>query len=273
MAKQRTFGALTGIDPVVPTRRHPDDLVECSDGTVRCHGDVCYDCRGGAHGSEDDRLEAEVTIVSEVLNGVGKWADEYCTENSDYADGYAHMVDELSHDWPERVKEWICDTYGDSYGYTRFDGCIDKLVSSICEALGGGFDTEAEYDRNEYAGYSGKGCCLASFDIGEHEEQIDVSAHDDLNTLHEEGRLDDILDRVNCDVYVSRHQRREKNETTGRYENVGRETYNPYNRDNPTFEVYTNPGGQWRFVVPAERMKELFVDALADYCKRVDGKD
>jgi hypothetical protein len=70
-------------------------------------------------------------------------------------------------------------------------------------------------------------------------------------------------------VYVSRNRRREKNEKTGYYECVGRETYMPYDHcaDHPCFEVMTNPGGQWHYVVSADDMRGLvrsFLDGRAE---------
>ncbi|MHC4301010.1 MAG: hypothetical protein ACYS7Y_27360 [Planctomycetota bacterium] len=270
ITQQRTFGAVVGLDPVVAVVPHRNDPVECSDGTIRRHCDVCYDCVDGAHSNDSDRHDAEVTIVTDLLNSIGKWADEYCTENTDYADGYSCLVDDDQITWKDRTDEWVCEyvEYQTEFGdRDDLDEIVKSVSDSVFEALDGSSDCELEYTCNEYSCYDGDGCCLGSWAIGEHEEQIDISNHDELQALHERGALDDILDDVNCDVYVSRRQRREKNEETGYYENVGRETYMPYahNAEYPTFEVYTNPGGQWRFVVSAERMEELVRDALAEF--------
>lgn len=266
--QQRTFGAVVGMEPKVPTARLPLDLVECSDGKLLHHEDVHYDCRDNPHSSDEDRLEADVAIVTEVLDGVGKYADEYCTENGDYASAYDHIIDEVSHDWPDCVERWLEDNYADRMGHSRFDGVKDKIVEAICDGLQGSFDCEAQYHPNEYAGYSGDGCCLWGTDIGEHEEQIDISCFPELQELHERGDLDDVLDGVNCDVYVSRSKRRVKNEDTGYYECVGRETYDPYGSDHPTFEVYTMPGGRWDWVVSKERMEELLTAAIIEVARR-----
>jgi hypothetical protein len=146
-----------------------------------------------------------------------------------------------------------------------FDEVVKFVAEYVFEELDGSFDCELEYDSNEYAGYSDAGCCLGSWDIGEYELQIDINDCDELKALHDRGDLDDILDDVNCDVYVSRSYRREKNEETGYYENVGRETYMPYHRnsDHPDIMAITSPGGQWRFVVPEERMSELVLEGYA----------
>jgi hypothetical protein len=251
----------------VPTARLDDDVVGCVDGSECRHGDACYDCEGKAHRDDEGRRERDVEIVSDLLNTHGKWAEEYCTENTDYASGYDCVVNEGRHDWDGPVREWIENEYGDTYGHTDFDDYVEKIVEKVCEELDGGFDCEPEYSCSSYSAYSGGGCCLASFDIGEHEEQIEINACDVLRGLHERGELDDVLDDVNCDVYVSRDHRREKNEETGHYENVGRETYMPYaNRsDHPDLLIYINISGQWQFVVDADRMDELVCEALLEY--------
>ena len=252
---------------LVPTRPHVDDVVICYDGSECRHADAYYDCKGDAHRDDDDRRERDVEIVSDFLDEVGKWAEEYYTENEDYADGYGCIVSESHHNWPDPVREWIENEYGDRMGHTDFDDYIEKIVDKVCEELDGDFDCEAEYSYNEYSAYSGSGCCLGSFDIGEHEEQIEINEHDVLRDLHDRGDLDDVLDEVNCDVCVSRSHRREKNEETGHYENVGRKTYMPYsvNRVCPTLLIYICISGQWQFVVSADRMEELVCDALLAY--------
>lgn len=266
--RQQTFGDIVGMDSNVPTRPHADDWVECSDGSVRREAEVFYDCRDNAHGTEEDRHEADATIVTEVLDGVAKWAEEYCTENTDYADGYAHVLCECSHEWPQHVKEWIEDSHCLDY-----DDCIDELVTAVCEELDAD-DAEATYNGSDYGGYSGEGCCLDGFKIEEYEEQIDISCHDELQELHNQARLDDVLDDVkDYEFYLHRSRRREKNECTGYYEDVGRKTYMPYehNAKHPTFEITVGISGGWDFVVSKERMDEAVAIAITELCRRKDG--
>lgn len=257
--QQKTFGELVGMDNLVPTARLPLDLIECSDGVLVCDDDVHYDCRDQPHSNESDRLEADVAIVTEILDGVGKFSEQYHTENEDYPNGFP--LGETSHEWRNCIEDWLEDAYPGRFG--------DNIIKAIYEEMDES-DAEPEYNSNDWDAYSGDGCCLYSFEIGEIEEQIDVASIDELHELHIRGDLDTILDNVNCDVYVMRHQRRVKNETTGHYENVGRKTYNQYDRQHPTFEVYTNPGGQWQFVVSAERMKELLVEAILHCARKLD---
>lgn len=273
--QQKTFGEVVGMEPIVPTRLHPDDLVDCED-RVRipyCH--VHTDCRGRFWSDPNLRDEADVTIVEEVLTGVDEWVTEYCTENTDYADGYAHIVDELSHDWKSRVEEWVeydnsdyADIIEDAYNAGELDFDLsdgeggeydsdeyirnvlckphaDRVAQWVYEALKGSFDSEPEYSRNEYSAYDGPGCCLASFDIGEYEEQLEVSAFPEFKELHDEGRLRDILNRTNCDAYV-------------------RLSDWSLRGDHPCFETYHSPGGQWHWVVSGERMEDLVREAIVD---------
>jgi hypothetical protein len=274
ITQQRTFGAVVGLDPVVAVVPHRNDLVECSDGTEHRHCDVCYDCAGGAHSNDSDRHDAEVAIVTVILEGHGKWADEYCTENEDYASGYDCLVDEDQARWRDRTDTWVRDELESRDEFVdleehddlvKFDGVVKFVSDYVFEELDGSSDCELEYHPSEYAGYDGEGCCLDSFEIGEYELQIEINDCDELKALHDRAVLDDILDDVNCDVYVSRSRRREKNEETGYYEHVGRETYMPYARqsDHPDIMAYTSPGGQWRFVISAERMGELVEEGYA----------
>jgi hypothetical protein len=251
---------------LVPTRPHVDDVVGCVDGSECRHGDAIFDCEGEAHRTDEDRHDRNVEIVEDFLNTCGKWAEEYCTENEDYADGYSCIVDEDHHGWAARVREWIENEYGDTYGSTPFDDYIENVVAKVCEELDGSSECDLEFSHNEYAAYSGSGCCLNSFAIDEYEDQIEINEHDVLRVLHEEGGLDDVLDDVNCDVYVSRSMKREKNEETGRYEYVGRTTYMPYEHrsEHPDLTITTGVSGRWHFVVPADRMNELVCEALLE---------
>lgn len=268
--KQRTFGALVGMDSEVPVGAHRDDRVVFSDGTEGALVDAFTDCRGGAHRTEDDRDEADVAIVTEVLEKIDEWVVEYTTENEDYPAGAAHIVDETAHDWRDRFVEYVCERLEYHFDLDDVDtgDDIDEFRKSVAdevfERMDGGNDCEMEYCRNEYAAYSGDGFNPWSYDIGEYEEQVEISGHDELQALHDEGRLDDILDDVNCDVYVSRSKRRVKNEETGRYEGVGRDTYMPYEHDakHPCLMTYHSPGGIWHYVFSAESVDQMIDDEL-----------
>lgn len=246
---QRTFGTIVGMESVVPSGPHPDDIVVSADGVEFRRGDAYLDCRGCAHSSDEDRDEANLRIVAEVLDGIDEWVSEYCRENGDYASGYDHIVQEVSHDWPGPVEEWIRDNYDYS------DDVVGKLVDAVCEALDGSFDAEAQFNGNEYAAYSGDGCCLWGTDIGEYEEQVDISYHKEFAALAESGELVDYLGRVNCNAYVSSSglQWLQRDLTEG--------------RDYPCFYTYHMPGGRWDWVVSAERMRELVCEAIIDICR------
>ncbi len=225
------------------------------------------DCRGNTHNTNEERHGTDVEIVTEVLMGVSKWVHKYTTENGDYPDGYDYIIDEMSHDWAKKAKDYVLSAFEDCNNYDEFAESSDKIVEDVCGSLQGSFHCEPEYTSSDYACYSGPGLCLYQFDIGEYEEQVDISQFDELQTLHDAGILDDILDDVNCDCYVSRQCRREKNEKTGKYENVGRETYRPYKHNDkyPCLITYHMPGGQWMWVVPKECIDDLIQEAIEGF--------
>jgi hypothetical protein len=196
--------------------------------------------------------EEKLEELTEYLDNVGKWAEDYVFDNSDYADSYYTLVCEDQIIWLDRIEEWIEDNY------PHFD---KSFARAVWENIDPGFDSEAETHRCEYAGYSGKGCCIGAFGIGEYEEQLDFSDDSVCSELHESGELDDYLDEYNGDVYPCRSQRRELNESTGRYEPVGRETYTS-GRGHDTLEVIVGVGGQVRFVIPESRMRELITETV-----------
>jgi len=257
--QQRTFGEPVGLEPLVPVASHPDDIVVCSDGTLGARRDALTDCKGEFHSNDEDRREANITIVAEILDGVAKYQEEYCTENEDFPSGAAHCVDEARNSWSSNVEEWILDARGQ---------CTNELVSAVCKELSS-MDCELEYSYG-YGVYSGDGCCLWSYDIGEQEEQVDISCFDELQALHDAGELDDYLDKYNGDSYVNRSRRQVRDEETGFYKSVGRETYDLYGSDYPCIMTYHNIGGFWHFYVPDERMDEALTDAIIGLCRKKD---
>ena len=120
------------------------------------------------------------------------------------------------------------------------------------------------FGNNEYAIYDGPGCYLDGFDIGEVEEQVGISDYPEFEVLHKCGELDDCLDEYDGYACINRSKRRVKNEKTGHYEEVGRNTYDTHGSDYPTFEFYHSPGGRWDFVVPDDRMNDLLQEALIE---------
>lgn len=263
---QRTFGATVGFATVVPTQKHTYDQIECSDGIIRKHGDVFYDSRDNAHGTVKERHESDVAIVTEVLMQEDEWITDYTTGkcgNTDYADGYRYIVNEVRDTWPDPVKDWLQDNYDHTLEVD------DQLTSRICEALDGDMDCEPEFNSAEYRAYSGPGCCLWGTDIGEHENQIEIANHKELQAIHDQKRLDDILDDINCDVIIIRRRKRVHVKETGRYESTGRETYDP-DSTYPDLLACHNPGGRWDWVVSADSMRKLYCAAIVDYLRKTD---
>jgi len=260
--QQKTFGSIVGMDSIVPVGPHHDDVIVCSNGAECSRSEAFYDCRNNPHFTEKDRLDADVEIVTDILTMQDEWVCDYCTNVADYADRYDCIVGEGHHNWPGRIEEWLCDNYGDIHGRTDFDDRMQDVVEFIYDRLKDYIYFEPIYDASDYATYYGEGLCLDSFEVGEYENQIDIDYIPELKKLHDSNELDDVLDCVNCDIYIDRSKRRVKNEKTGYYEYIGRETYDPYNSDYPNLMSYHNPGGQWHFIVPMDYMKDTVKDAL-----------
>ena len=294
MEQQRTLDG-----GLVPTAKLPTDDVVCVEGHTCKRCEAFADCTGAYHHSLDDQRDANVEAVTDLLNNVEKWVCEY-TSDGDYPDAYFCIVDEGHHRWNELVEGWLrdvditglsclADSYeegelDDDFDLEDFNSQFDKdqiypftvddflkefydcpddddVAKWIAKELDASFDCDPVYNSNEWAGYEGDGLCLDSFTIGEYEEQIDVYANPVLKDLHDKGELDDVLDCVNCDLYISRSKLRVKNEKTGHYEYVGRETYDN-GGDYPTLLGYCSPPGQWHFVVDNDRMVELTKEAI-----------
>lgn len=266
---QQTFGPAVGAAPVVPVKKHTYDQRTCSDGITRKHDDVFYDSRDNAHGNPVERHKADIAVVTEILMKEGAWVTDYTTgahDITDYADGYKYIVNEQRDTWHGPVKEWIQDNYDHTME-------VDKeLTSRICDAIDGDSDFESVYNGGGYIAYADDGCCLYCVDIGEYENQMELADHPELRVLHNQMRLDDILDDVRCDVYVGRSRKRTLVKDTGRYESTGRETYDD-GSEYPNLMTYHNPGGRWDYVVSVDRMRRLYYAAIVDYLRYIDNND
>lgn len=271
-AMQCTFGEQAGLPDRVAPARLPSDLMECSDGVSRSHSIVNYDVGGNAHADHETAHESSVQIVTDFLDEYAKGQTAYYTENEDYPAGYSHIVDEMKHGWKDTVIEWVEAELDEEHEKLLPDLIVSwkelkKLAEKVGERVWEELDAsecELEYTPHDYACYNGNGCCLYSDSLGEVEDEIPFDYAEVLAKAHEQGILDDILDDVNADCVVDRNRRREKNEETGRYEFVGRETYRMYQEEPYGITIYHCPGGQWQFIVPQERMRELIVEAIKE---------
>jgi hypothetical protein len=252
MLKQTTIDG-----ELVPIAPHPDDKVECSDDTYIRRADAFIDCTGNAHRTDDERYEANREHVENVLDSRAKWGDNY-VQSEDYGDGYAHVVKECSHDWSGCIKGWLLDELWE-IDLEEHPELLKVLVESISQKVYDWDNWESEYDRSEYSLYCGDGCCLASFGVGEYEDQISLSDVNGFTMLHVAGELEALLEEYNGDLYISRNDHYDK-ETQTRvpdgYVSKG---------SHPDILGYTNPSGQWHYVVSSENMHDAFDEAIDDY--------
>lgn len=256
---------------LLPFAPLPNDVVTCADGTQVERQYAYEDCQGNYHATSDERHAANVQIVSDLLAKVNDDASGYYTENVDYPNSYtagecrSTAINDAIREWVEEnvdVEGYLPDRSeyecGEDYELDARDK-VDDITDYLDRHVDYDF-AEPVYHPCEYAGYSGPGVCIDGFDIGEVEEQIDLTCFDELYRLHVSGDLDDVLDDINCDVIVYRRKRREQ--IDGKYCEVGRETYNPYNQDNPTLTLVVYPGGRWDFVLSDEYLQDILKEFL-----------
>jgi hypothetical protein len=247
----------TTIDgDLVPITPHPDDTMECSDNTYIRRGDAFIDCQGNAHRDDAERCEANREYVENVLDSRAEWACDYVA-SEDYSDQYAHMVKECKHDWNDRIKEWVIDDGIGEIDWTAYPELLKVLVESISEKVYDWDNWFGEYERSDYSSYYGSGCCLASFSVGEYEDQISLTDVEGFAELHQLGELEALLEDYNGDLYISRNDHYDKETNT--------RAPDGYVDKGGNFLGYTNVGGQWRFVVSSENMGEAFDEAINDY--------
>jgi len=241
---------------LVPVGPHRDDRVVCSDGTECARHEALADVNGGLHYYDEDRREANQDIVNELIDACCAGADEY-TEHEDYGNGYAHCVRECHHNWADRIDEWLDGQCVDYSGDVR-----KAMVESIGQLAYDFDEFEAIHCRNEYADYSGEGCCLDSMEIGEIEEQVDIDGVPAFVELHEAGELEGHLEDYNGDACLYCNDRYDA--ASGRRVKTGYVSGN-------CFSFHTMPGGQWHYVVSKETMDSYLTKAIVEYCERVDG--
>jgi hypothetical protein len=250
---------------VEPVGAHRDDIVVCEDGGDCPRLDAFTDCRGRYYRDEDERDEANNDIVAELLDAESAWCDEYVASD-DYGDGYAYIVCEGHHDWDGPIASWLDETYNDGKGWNArplYGGSVAKaLVASIAQLVHDYDDFESKYSRNEYACYSGKGCCISSFGVGEYETQIDIAGRDEFEVLNDEGALEGCLASYNGDLYLHCNDRYDK--ASGKRVRTGYVSHN-------TFWGTSGGHGVWHYVVSDDSMEEYLCRAIVEYCERVDG--
>jgi hypothetical protein len=190
---QTTFPNM-GLDPVMPIAPHPNDLVICEDtGKYKRRAD-CLHSPDGTHFDDDEELaEHNEDAVDEFLNGVIEWSDEYhaseeCGGQYGYLlgenpvqmrDNIRYALEELT-DRIDFTDEFLNDMIDD------LDDCIDFTCTSSC------------------FGSSNQDVVFDSFDCGEVEEQIDINDVPLLAALHDEGKLEGILESLDREFCFGR---------------------------------------------------------------------
>lgn len=273
---------------VVPVGVHPTDKVLCSDDEVRRKLDAYVDLKGEYHSTDEDRDEVDEGIVHSAIDEACMYTDDYTT-NPDYAEGYSCLVDDACN-WSGDITEWVeanlpdigdmlveayaanttpeaWDDYMDDNGLDVYEDIenelerigselsVDEMIEAVCRNILDFSDYDFEYSANEYACYTGPGCCIGSFEIGEVEEMRAISDFEGFTELHEQGRLEGFFDTYNGDACLYEHSRYD--------ENTKRRVKTGY-LSGDTLTYYSLPGGQWHFVVDANVLEQLVRDVCID---------
>lgn len=237
--KQRTFdGELTASAP------HPEDKIFCSDGSVKRRGDAFADYNGDYHPT-NDRMEMEnMLIVHRVVDDIAVAVEEY-TKHHDYSEMYEHIIHENHTKWGEEVGDWL---------FANLNIECDGVVDAVCEQILGYALWEPIYDYNEFNHYQGNGVCLYSVDVGEIEEQVDITTHPVLRQAYNDGMLEHYLESYNGDAHLSAAYRYDRKS--------GQIVKSGYVRGS-VFYMYLIPGGQWQFVVSETELYRVAAEQLA----------
>lgn len=245
---QATFGESFGLESVVPVKRMPTvEMMLAPEGT-------CFDIAGNPVESEDAVFEANAEIVKKILDADCKWYEDYA-KTDDYGGDYAYLAAESGRtDWHDEVSEWVESNYSN---YDGFDDWSGEMIRAIIDGVDLRNDCEAIYWPSDYSMYSGDGICVDSWQLGELENQIDVSYHAELEALHDRGELEAILDHIEGDGDWGLINHARWDSKKGRRDGINYVSHN-------CIDMYVSPGGQWCFVIPEGKLEELAEEFLTD---------
>ncbi len=192
---QRTFGETVGLDPVVPTRPHPNDIVECLDtGEDKLRRDCIFAADGAAFADESERFEHEVCLVRQYLEGCIKWDDEF-RRSDDCMSEYHFIVGEDSSTLAEALTLWA-DWHTDSDSTDFPESMREAVCNEILEQM----------DVRVMVGYStfgGPDIVLGDYECGDTEIQVDIEGNDILSILSDHDDLEAILEELGGEFSIT----------------------------------------------------------------------
>lgn len=254
-AKQRTFtGEL--VDPLML----PNDIVETQDNGQQLYADVVTSPDGSFWHDEQAMIEYVDEHNREVFDTFFKqteeWVDEY-HQSDDYISEYFYLLNESSHEVTKRLRKLL--TNSATYWKAPMVRCPKGFAAKVFEYL---------YDYNliktsicgqyssETNGY------LDSFEIGECEEQIEVSRVEEQ--CSEKLWAWDDWDFVD---YLTEYL--EYNEVTGRNYCLRWKDYD-LRKQYATFYLYFNTDNRVDFYIDDDELQTAVVECIVTYCQRAD---
>lgn len=192
---QRTFGEVVGLDPVVPTRSHPNDEVICEDtGESRALRDCLIAADGTAFAAESKRFDHEVSLVRDFLEGCRECDTDY-RKSGDCADDYHFLVGEDSSTLAGLLTEWAdshTDSDSDDYPLEMRESVCEDMLEKMKVKVLEGYSTTREPD-----------IVLGSYECGETDIQVDVANNDVLAALAARDDLEGILEELASEFCIT----------------------------------------------------------------------
>ena len=242
---QKTFGPIVGLDPEVPIRRHPNDMIVCADTGNRVrHADCHYSADDEAWEDESERNDHDVDLLRTYFEGVIEWSDDWHASD-DAAD---HLVQEGGGGYMrDNVKAWFDNRGVDYDDYPKdmiADICADHnlpMEVSISHGCFGSSDHDVTFD---------------SYDCGECEEQVDLSGSELLTALHDRGDLEDLLEEIDREFCFYRNSKWDpatKTRTEGSIVSEG---------EYPCIMLYNCPDVWYHFGCSDDELQEVWGDYM-----------
>lgn len=152
----------------------PDDIVTDSFGNSCRYAELQTASDGTTFADEDNFTEYQHELwdeqIDEFLSNHESWVDDY-VRSSDYGSEYFYLVSEsYAHRGCDAVEEWIRDELGEIP-----QNVVDRIHDNVIDYADA--DCVDEYSRETYH------VNLDSFQVGEHEDQLELTSCEDLQGI------------------------------------------------------------------------------------------
>jgi hypothetical protein len=172
-----------GNPTTLPITDHPDDIVYLEDTETEARkGDSFRNSRGHWYSTaEEAHTQDEQTweyIKDAFFEASEEWIEEY-VKSDDYGSEYFYLLSESSHRSEEQIAQWLDEQ-------TQCGKRISEIVARVC--VDNVIERAEAETCDEYSScLRSDGLCLDSFQVGEHEDQVEWSRFVEWCEEHEDG--------------------------------------------------------------------------------------